>query len=485
MRIQEYVRYDGLGLADLVRKGEVSESELADVSFRAMDAVNGPLNAVIERLDPARVSGPCDADAKFRGVPFLLKDLGHNWAGVQCGMGSRIAEGFRYSEDGPLAARFRRSGLMPLGRTNTSEFGINGVTEPIAGGATRNPWDISRSPGGSSGGSAAAVAAGMVPLAHASDGGGSIRVPAAWCGLVGLKPSRGRNPLGSDGAGDGNNWVVCQHVVSRTVRDTAAALDVTSGPRPGDFIPLPKPERAFLDEVSHEPGRLRVAVCTRWKGAPAIDPDCVDAAVSTAALCADLGHHVVEAVPDIPFEEMVDVCFDLFLPGLIEGVEAVGRTTGLEPGDHTLEPQTLATLDRGRNLSALAFKARLAQLTEMSRIMGRFMIDFDVLITPAVSRVPCPIGRYSGSRYQPDDLSFWSEEMDCYAFSPLASITGQPAMTLPLHWTDGGLPVGVQVTGAIGDEAVILRLAGQLEAARPWIDRYPAVHAAAPHHVSI
>ncbi len=472
MHLEDYVRLDAVGLAEAIRIGRTSSAEAVELAQEAVRRVNGELNCVVEVADPAP---ECASDSRLAGVPYLLKDLGHNWAGFSSTMGSRIGAGFRFTEDGPLAQRLRKAGLRPIATTNSSEFGVNGVTEPLAHGPTLNPWDKHMSPGGSSGGSAAAVAAGIVPMAHASDGGGSIRVPAAWCGLVGLKPSRGRVPLGSLADSDGNSWITAQLAVSRTLRDTAAILDIASGPCPGDYVPLaPKP--CFLDAVATPPRKLRVAVCTRFDGAPVTDPDCETAAMAAGEHCARLGHGVTHVAPSIGYDDMASVCFDLFAPAMKGEIDAVARATGL-PADHTtLEPQTIATIRYGEAMSAETLIDRLNRATAMSRIMGAFMEDYDVLITPTTSRTSCRIGEFSGTRYPDDNVSFWYEEMATYAFCPLFSITGQPAMTLPLHHADSGFPVGVQLTAATGNDAVLFQLGGQLESIAPWIERRPAIH---------
>ncbi len=477
MNLDEYTEFDAVALSDLVRKQDVSSAELIACAEDAIARINPAINAVIRPVHQDR-DAPIQ-DGPFTGVPFLLKDLGHNFAGIACTMGSRIGRGFVPKEDGPLAARFRAGGLRPVGVTNSSEFGINGVTEPVAFGPTRNPWDPTLSPGGSSGGSAAAVAAGIVPMAHASDGGGSIRVPAAWCGLVGLKPSRGRNPLGSGTSNDATSWVSAQHVVSRSLRDTAAALDVTSGPLPGDYIAMPRHERSFLEELKRAPERLRIALMLSWPDGPNVDEDCRLAAFDAGRLAESLGHIVEEIGPRVSYDDMSDLCRDIFLPSLAEGVERTSAATGLPMGPDTLECQTLAAIKRLQSLSAMDLKRDLSKLAAMSRQVGAFMADYDVLLTPAVSRSPVEIGRFNPESYPPDSITFWSDEMSCYAFSALSSLTGQPSMTLPLSETAEGLPVGVQINGHIGDDATLFQLAAQFEAAAPWDHRRPALHAAA------
>lgn len=477
MDLSDYIRHDAVELARLVRTGAVRPAELFDAANAAIDAVNPLINAVIGRLDPPADLDAIDRDAAFAGVPFLLKDLHHGWAGLKCEMGSRLAEGYVVKTQSTLAARLRAAGLIPVGRTNTPEFGLSGTTEPVLHGATNNPWDTARSPGGSSGGAAAAVACGIVPMAHASDGGGSIRVPAAWCGLVGLKPSRGRNPMGPEAAEPANS-IIAHHVLSRTVRDTAAALDVTSGPAGGDFIPLARPEMNFLDAMDTPPEHLRIAICTRFKDAPQPEESCVEAAKAAARLCTQLGHDVVEAVPEIPYPQMAALCFDLYTPTMVWRIEQIARRTGRSPGRATLEPQTLATLKKGRVMTAHDLVERFNLQAEMTRAMNDFMAEYDVLLTPGVSRVPCMTGEFQLTEHDRDDLGYWEREMECYTFSALPSITGQPAIVLPLYWTVSGLPVGVQFISHHGADAALLQLARQLEEARPWSDKRPPIHAA-------
>lgn len=478
MKLSEYVEFDGLGLAELVRKGDVTPSELARAAFKAMDVVNDKLYAVVGRIEPPIAAVDADPSAPFYGVPFVIKDLWHGWGGVQCDQGSKLGEGYVYPEDSDLAARFKRAGLVAVGRTSTSELGLYIVVSAVSGEPARNPWDLSRTTGGSSGGTAASVAAGIVPLGHANDGGGSIRLPAAWCGLAGLKPSRGRNPLVPPPVGDGVYGVCAHHVVTRTVRDLAAALDATGGPTGGDYIPLPKPERPFLDEVSTEPRRLRIALSTRFRDSAKPDAACVEAALSAAKLCEELGHDVIEATPEIPYTQMVEVCYDLYTIATYTAIEDMARNSGRMPTFNTLETPTLATYEKGRAMTATHLARRLDEMTAMSRTMGRFMTEYDVLLTPSCSRIAQPLERLSRHNYSDGDLSYWYDEGECYTFMPLFSITGQPAMVLPLYWTANNLPMGVQFSAAIGNESVLFRLAGQLECARPWAKRRPPVHAA-------
>jgi len=477
MKLSEYTRYDGLGLAELVRKREVTPAELTETAFNAMDAVNHELNAVIGRVTPEQRASSLTRDAVFAGVPFIVKDLWHGWRGVPCNEASRLGEGYIPAQDNELAARWRRAGLVVVGRGNTCELGLSGQTDPVVYGAARNPWDTSVSPGASSGGSAAAVASGIVPLAHGNDGGGSIRMPAAFCSLVGLKPSRGRNPLGPPTHGDGAHPVVAHHVLSRTVRDNAAALDASSGPTGSDFVPLAQPNRSFVSEVCTQPERLRIALCTRIKESSQAESACIEAARATGALCESLGHYVEEATPDVIYKDIIDVCMDFYTLSVVSSIDAMSRATGRRPSTSTLEPPSLSTYEMGRAMSGALIAKRMEQLAAISRTMGTFMQHFDVLLTPTTSMMAPSVGQFSASHYEVGDLSYWAQEGEIYNFLPLFSVSGQPAMSLPMHFSDSGMPVGVQIAGAIGEEALLFRLAGQLERAKPWTARRPSVFA--------
>jgi amidase len=432
MKLSEYAGFDGLGLAELVRRREVTSSELAQTAFKAIDAVNDKIFAVIGRVEPPSAGEGVDPSAPFYGVPFVVKDLWHGWSGVRCDQGSRLGEGYVYPRDGELAARFKRGGLTAVARASTSELGLFMGVRGVSGEYTRNPWNTALSPGASSGGSAAAVAAGIVPLGHANDGGGSIRMPAAWCGLTGLKPSRGRNPLTAPPVGDGPYGICAHHVVTRTVRDLAAALDVSGGPTGGDYIPLARPERSFLDEVNHKPGRLRIALCTSLPEANAAHANCIEAAVSAAKLCEELGHHVEEATPAIPYTQIVEVCYDWYTMATFTSIEEMARNSGKVPSASNLERPSLATYNKAKTMSATHLTRRLDEVTRISRMMGDFMGEYDIILTPAASRTPPPIDDIRVEKFGDGDLSYWYEEGEYCTFMPLFSVSGQPAMGLPV-----------------------------------------------------
>ena len=468
----EYVDYDGLGLAALVRSGQVSATEVLEAAIARIERLNPAFNAVITKVyDEARGEAQAlDRTASFAGVPFLLKDLGGAQAGVPLSAGSRFFAHAPAPADAEIVKRHKRAGLMILGRTNTPEFGLSATTEPVAFGPTRNPWDPTRTAGGSSGGSAAAVAARMVPLAHASDGGGSIRIPASCCGLFGMKTTRNRNTL-APYAGEGMAGFSVEHVVSRSVRDSAAALDATAGPAPGDPYFAPPPARPFLDELETPPGRLRIALCTSaFNGAP-VHPDCVAAAEQAARLCERLGHTVEEAAPAYDVEGL-DVGFNrVFSVGAAANIQLRARALGRELDPARFERVTWAMVEEGRQVGAAEYVMTLNRLHGISREIALFFRTYDVLLTPTLGEPPLALGMLD---MMSEDLAAYTERL--WRFTPFTypfNVTGQPAMSVPLSWNDTGLPIGVHFVGRYGDEGTLFRLAAQLEEAQPWADRRP------------
>jgi amidase len=476
MNVSEYASYDGLGLAELVRRGEVTPAELVEIALAAIEQVNPRVNAVIALLREdaeAEARGPLPA-GPFTGVPFLLKDLGVNCRGAPMAMGSRLFAGMVSPIDTEHMARFRRAGLIALGKTNTPEFGLNLSTEPVSHGPTRNPWDLGRIAGGSSGGSAAAVAARVVPLAHGNDGGGSLRVPGSCCGVFALKPTRGRNPSGPL-AGNPLNGLAAQHVLSRSVRDSAAVLDATAGPDPGAPFFAPPPERPFLEEVSRPPGRLRIAFSdTPSNGAPVSDA-CRRALQRAVALCEDLGHELVEARPPLDPAQHRDIFHRLFAANAVFLLDVLAPMMGLAPRPEVLESANLSMWEKGRGMSAADLLACDAEMNAVSRVVGEFLTRFDVLLTPTMAEPPFPLGVLDANAPGLDGFEFVDR---IFQFSPFCvdfNVTGNPAMSVPLHMSEDGLPIGVQFVGRYADEATLFRLAGQLEQAAPWAERRPPV----------
>jgi len=468
----DYARHDALGLAALIRRGEVSAAEVLEAALARADAVNPRVNAIVRRLDERARQAVRDGIGvgPFAGVPFLFKDLYTFEAGVPAGNGSRFWDGFIAPADFTYVARCRAAGLVSFGRTATSEEGISISTEPVATGPTRNPWDFGRTAGGSSGGSAAAVAAGIVPMAHGSDGGGSIRIPAAQCGLFGLKPSRGRNPMGPF-VGEGWAGLACSHVISRSVRDSAAMLDVTSGPEVGDPYAAPAPARPFLHEVGADPDRLRVALHFEGLDGIALDPENRRAVEAAGRLLESLGHHVEEARPEIDAAALNRAIMVIVAANSWNTVVMRSAELGREPDGTGYERASWEIARSGRALTAPEYAASVTAFHRAGRAFGRFFERFDVLVSTTMRRPPFPLGTL-----RPDETAGEEFGRQCHAEMPVThffNMTGCPAMSVPLHWTDAGLPVGVHVGAGYGREDLLLRLAGQLEAERPWFDRRP------------
>lgn len=459
--LSELVWLDATAQAELVRRREVSPAELVEAAIARIERLNPTLNAVItcaferalEAANPGLVEGP------FAGVPYLLKDLAIEWEGVRFTEGSRFLRDNVSRHDQELTKRLRQAGLVFLGKTNTPEFGTLPICASALFGVTRNPWDTSRTPGGSSGGSAAAVASGMVPMAYGNDAGGSIRFPASCCGLFGLKPTRARLPFGPE-YGDVFSGLAVEHAVTRSVRDSARLLDATAGPDLGDPYWAPPPTRPFTDEVGADPGRLRIAFTSRPPGGQAVHPDCVAAVHDAAALCEELGHDVSEAeLPGI--NERIAGSIDHLYAAAVAWIVAYWvRKLGREPGVDDLEPQTRAWAEAGNQLSAADYLLAVQDIQAFSRVVARFFTEVDLWLTPTLGDVPLPIDAPISEGF----LAFpaW-----------VANATGNPAMSVPLFWNGDGLPIGVHVLGRFGDEATLIRLAAQLEQARPWAERRP------------
>jgi len=419
----------------------------------------------------AVASGPLP-DGPFRGVPFLLKDLLASYAGVRMTSGSAFLRDFTPDHDSELVVRLKRAGLVIVGKTNTPEFGLLSTTEPRLFGPSRNPWDPMRTPGGSSGGSAAAVAAGMVAMAHGNDGGGSIRIPASCCGVFGLKPTRARNPLGPD-FGDIMGGLAVEHAVTRSVRDSAALLDATSGPDIGDPYCAPPPARPFLREVGADPGKLRIAFTTVAPTGVPIHADCVAAVREAAKLCSDLGHEVSEGAPAIDGERFATCFTALWSVGCARAMEGNAILTGRRPAPDDFEELTWALAEQGRAVRASEYLLAVGVLQLMARQIARFFVDYDVWLTPTLAEPPLPLGSFNP---RPGNPLYGLQRAAAFVpFTPICNVTGQPAMSVPLFWNADGLPIGTHFVGRFGDEATLLRLAAQLETARPWTARQPKV----------
>ncbi|MET0665138.1 MAG: amidase [Acidimicrobiales bacterium] len=474
----DLARLDAVAQAALVRSGEVSPLELVDAAIGRIEALNPQLNAVIhERFERARdeAASPDLPDGPFRGVPFLLKDLWPTSAGDPFHMGIKAFKeaGYIHPDDANLTKRYREAGFVIVGRTNTPELGLVATTEPLAYGPTRNPWSLDHGPGGSSGGSAAAVASGMVPCANASDGGGSIRIPAAMCGLVGLKPSRGRGSMGPLR----DEWgVSVQHVVSHSVRDTAAVLDATWAPFPGDGVVAPTPGRPWLDEIGvTEP--LRIGVLDHALGGVPTHAECMASARRGAELAAALGHHVEEAYP-AEMDRMAEhgpLVTTMWAVGAAASLLSLAPLLGRELTEDDVEPGTWALAEWGISASAVELASAQGKMAVVRRALAAWWEDYDLLITPTTAAPPPLLGQLVATDDEP--LRGLIGSTPYATFTAVFNQSGQPAISLPLHRTADGLPVGTQVVAAYGREDLLIRIAAQLEAQVGWADERAPIHA--------
>lgn len=477
MKLSEYIEQDGLGLAALVRGREITVAEVLDCARRMLEAVNPRINAVIETY-PEPLAGSDDPAAPFFGVPFVLKDLVLHAAGQRVEMGSRLAQGLRFPHDTDLMARFRRAGLRTVGRATSPEFGYCPTTENIAHGPTRNPWDTARMAGGSSGGPSAAVAGGIVPLGHANDGGGSIRIPASCCGLVGLKPTRARTPIGPDAA-EGLNGMGIEFAVTRTVRDCAALLDAVQGAGLGDPYVAPPPACSYVEAMNRRPTPLRIALMSTAWGKQPTDPAVLDSIRKTAQQCEMLGHTVTEAAPALDWEEFITNCMVYWTANLAEWIDQVAAGLGRPVDAHTLEATTLACYRHGKTLKATELLRAMEVANRISRTFAAFFQQYDVLLTPTLPAPPAPLGTINANDGSLDAEGWTRKVFGFTPFTPVFNMTGQPAISLPLARTGDGLPIGMQFVGRFGAEDTLINLAAQMEQALPWPRVSPLAHAAA------
>ncbi|MEV0122225.1 amidase [Streptomyces sp. NPDC050703] len=477
MRVSEYVGQDAVGLAELVARGEVTPAEVEAAAREAARAVGPRINAVVETW--ACDDGPAPARAPLAGVPFLIKDIGVSMAGRRMELGSRLAAGNVAHADSALMRRFRRAGLVTFGRTATPELAYSITTEPVLYGPTRNPWDPGRSAGGSSGGAGAAVAAGVVPVAHATDAAGSLRVPAACNGLFGLKPTRGRVSMGP-GADEVFSGLAVQGGVSRTVRDSAVLLDQIRGPEPGDPYYAAQPCRSYAEEVTRDPGVLRVGVLPRaWGGRRTAGP-VADALSRTVVLLESLGHRVTEARVGLgaDWEEFVLATARLMTANLAASVDGLAAALGRPVDATTLEAETLAGYHYGQRVTGPQLVAALGIRNRVGRSLARTFDAYDVLLTPTLPELPMALGAYAEGAEALDGFDWIARLNDRSPFTLAFNVAGTPAMSVPVAADPGtGLPVGMQFAAGHGREGRLFRLAGQLEQASPWAGRTPAVWA--------
>ena len=488
MKIDPY-DYDAIGLANLIKKGEIRAIELLESTIERIEKLNPKLNAIIYKaydlaakqaeLCDSKARSPEVADVPFFGVPFLVKDLVAEVDGMPLHEGSRFVQGYVSKIDSQLVARQKKAGLIIVGKTNTPEFGLIPTTEPEISGATKNPWNPELTPGGSSGGSAVAVAAGIVPMAHGNDGGGSIRIPASCCGLFGLKPTRGRNPLGPI-LGDMGSGMACEHALTRSVRDSAALLDATAGPQVGDPYWAPPVPRPFLEESAAPPGMLKIGLLNSfpdgWAADTRIDPDCISAVNAAAELCESLGHTIIEINPQ-----------QVAWPGLFKAFGKVftcmaahfcmywEKELGKPLTQDQVEPMTWLSRQAGLKCSGGEYLAIIQDLQRFTRMLADFRQskNFDLILTPTMPIPPTKLGAFTPTEQDPARGLKASGAF--VAFTKIQNITGDPAMSVPLYWNDAGIPIGVQFAGKFGDEATLFKFAAQLEQAKPWGDIKPQI----------
>jgi len=479
MNLEEYSKCDGVALADLVRKREVSPKELSYLFVEAVEKINPRINAVIEvykdRVE--RVDDRVIPAGPFAGVPFLMKDIGAGEGGRLQESGSRLMKGHIVDKDSFLTTLFKRAGLILLGRATTPEFALGVSTESELMGSTRNPWNLNTICGGSSGGSGASIAAGIVPMAHGSDNGGSIRIPASACGLVGLKPSRGRVTLGPD---IGEMWpgMLQEFVLSKTVRDTAVMLDMVSAPAPGDPFVITQPTRPYAEEINAPIEKLRIAWTTdSWQPGASVDSEVVHCVEQVVSECERMGHELVEASPIFDYEEYLHATCIAWSFGLDAGMEMFAAMMGRKISEETLEPVMLSFLNYSKGLTPADMFMTEFTLNKFRRTFGKFFEQYDMLLTPTLVKLPEPIGKYTKMRTDIDYVGYMRLCDEVRIHPPAANVTGQPAISLPLGQSKSGLPIGVQFMARFGEESALISLASSLEKEMPWIDRIPPVHA--------
>jgi amidase len=460
-------------LAARIRDGSLTARDAVEASIRRIEAIDPQIGAFVE-LDAARALTEAGAvhpgdQRPFAGVPIAVK-VSTAVAGLCMNFGSAYLAGHRPTYNAYLVRRLRAAGFVIVGVTNMPEFGILPTTEPRHTGPTRNPWDVERTPGGSSGGSSAAVAAGLVPIAHGSDGGGSLRIPAACCGLVGLKPSRGRISRGPD---LGDSFLVSDGVLSRTVAETALVLDVLSGYEPGDATWAPRPVEPYALAMRRDPGKLRIAMSLANALDVDADPEVVHGLHSAAALLRDLGHEVVEDSPSLPAPDSLDIFLQVFGPGIALGIGLGERLAGRPPGEDEIEPLSLALYEMALALPSTGYLAAMAQLQLLARGTVAFFADYDLLLTPVLAERPLPIGELHG--YGSEPLADLRRSARFAPYTALFNVTGQPAISVPIGFGEDGLPTAVQLVGHPLGEETLLQVAAQIEVARPWATRRPSL----------
>lgn len=470
----EYANYDATGLAHLVATKQVTPSELLSAVHQKVDALNPKLNAFCHLfVDKAEAQIKQGLPAgPFRGVPFALKDLGQYLTGTITSAGSRVWKDAVAEFDSTFVVRLKRAGLVIFAKTNSPELGLTTTTESVLYGKTHNPWNLERTSGGSSGGSAAAVASRILPAAHASDGGGSIRIPASCCGLFGLKPTRGRVPMGPSQF-EGWNGFSAHHVVTISVRDSAALLDATAGAELGSPYFSPAPSRTFLSETRLPPGKLRIALCVDTPGGTPLDSECRTAALEAGKLCESLGHNVEPQKLPIENGPMREAFLTVINVSIARTLADAAKTLGHPVTEKDVEPVTWGMSQAGQRTGVIAYSRAIAATHQVGLAMAKFQEKYDVVLSPVLAKPPVRLGLLSLS---PESMQSFAKEITEFGpYTALYNVTGQPSMSVPLHWTRDGLPVGVMFSGRFGEETTLFRLAAQLEKAKPWAGRKPAL----------
>jgi amidase len=470
----EYDKYDALGLAELIAKKQITPAELLDDVRRRVETTNTKINAFshlfFDRAEEQIRNGL--GQGPFRGVPFALKDLGQYLKGTITSAGGRVWKDQVADFDSTLVTRYKQAGLVIFGKTATPELGLTTTTESVLYGQTRNPWNLERTSGGSSGGASSVVASRILPMAHASDGGGSIRIPASCCGLFGLKPTRGRVPMGP-GQFEGWNGLSAHHAVTISVRDSAALLDVSSGVELGAPYYPPPQQRPFLHEVGADPGKLRIALIADSPAGTPVDQECRSAATDAAKLCESLGHKVEEAKWPVDAAILRGAFLAIVNVSVARALDDAAKTLGRAVTDKDVETVTWAMAQQGRDISSVAYSSAIATIHQIGFMMAKFQQSYDVILNPTLGKPPAPLGVLSLS---PKDMRTFTKEITEFTpFTSVYNVTGQPSMSVPLHWTPDGLPVGVMFSARFGDEATLFRLASQLEKAKPWAERRPKI----------
>ncbi|MGP4076251.1 amidase [Halobacillus sp. K22] len=465
MEIHELHNLDGIGQRRLITENKVKPEEVVAHYKSMIERKNPELNAVVHKTFEEAAN--INRNGDFKGLPFLIKDL-NAMEGYPLSYGSKIMDGFTAPADDEIVKRYKRAGLTILGKTNTPEFGFTPATESVHLGFAKNPWNPDYSPGGSSGGAAAAVASGMIPFAHGSDGGGSIRIPASNCGVFGLKPTRGRTPFSMR-----LNSFAVSHALTRSVRDSAALLDVLEGPQIGDLFATPAYHKPYTEVLKEEVGTLKVGYLADFGELMDIAPDVQQAVNETAHLLESLGHHVEVAYPDFDLHRFMDAYVTVWVLGGALAVQDAARMNGKDPSAQNLEKMLSTLIDKASGFTAMEYEQARMFLASESEKVHLFLEDYDVLLHPVTSKSALPLGCYNGEEKTIDEILAVSAQ---YAhLSPIANVTGQPAMSVPLYWNDQNVPIGSHFMAKFGDEATLFKLAAQLEKAKPWWHRYKEI----------